>query len=304
MKVTVIIPTYNGAHKIGNVLRSLEQQSRMPDEVLVVIDGSADGTAAMLREQQFVFPSFRIIEQPNGGRAKVRNRGAAEASGDVLIFFDDDMRPKEACIATHIAHHSHVTNSILTGGLMEEVTPKSTDIQKFKAYLSELWCAPLLQYDQFPMPDSMTFLTAANCSMHSSTWQQLKGMDERLTDAEDYDMAVRAGKAGVSLYYNHRAFAWHDDFITCAGYIKRMRQYAVAQFKLQSLKPELYTSSHKYAIQKPTGYKAFFFRMFCHRFWISTIDKDRWTFLPLKLRYKLYDWVITANGSFYTSVNL
>jgi len=299
MKVSVIIPTYNGAHKVVNVLAALEQQTRMPEEVLVVIDGSTDDTAAILRAKNYRLPSLQIIEQPNGGRAQVRNRGAAAAKGDLLVFFDDDMRPMPQCIAQHTAHHERFPGSILTGGLMEEITPASTDIQKFKSVLSRRWSAPLLPYDQTPMPAATAFLTAANCSMQATTWALLHGMDERLTDAEDYDMGVRAIQQGIDLYYNQQAFAWHDDFITCASYIRRLRQYAVAQQKLQQIKPELYGATHKFAIHRPTGPKAVFFKTFCRRSWISSIDKQAWTFLPETLRYKLYDWVITANGSFY-----
>src|SRR6187397_1060160 len=99
MSTSVIIPTYNGAHKVVNVLRALEQQTHLPDEVVVVIDGSTDNTAELLRTNTFKLPSLRIIEQPNGGRAQVRNRGAKEASQDLLIFFDDDMRPVPQSVA-------------------------------------------------------------------------------------------------------------------------------------------------------------------------------------------------------------
>ena len=63
MKISVIIPTYNGAHKIMNVLYSLERQTVKPDEVIVVIDGSTDNTVELLKQQQLNFISFKIIDR-------------------------------------------------------------------------------------------------------------------------------------------------------------------------------------------------------------------------------------------------
>src|SRR5262245_26527586 len=105
MTVSVIVPTYNGAHKILSLLRALEKQTRLPEEVIVVIDGSTDGTSDLLRQNTFALPGLRIIEQLNGGRSKVRNRGAKEAKSELLIFFDDDTVPTEACIEHHLLHH-------------------------------------------------------------------------------------------------------------------------------------------------------------------------------------------------------
>lgn len=301
MRISVIIPTYNGAHKVTNVLKYLEQQSRLPDETIVVIDGSTDNTEEVLRTSDIKLPGFKIIAQKNGGRGQVRNRGANEATGDLLLFLDDDMRPLKDCVAIHEQHHLQFPDSILTGGLKEEATEESSEMLKFKSYLSDVWNQPLMQYKKKAMPQETAFLTAANCSVSKAVWMKLGGLDERLNDAEDYDFSMRAARSGVPMYFNMDAFAWHDDKITCASYIRRLRQYAKAQSNLQSIKPELYSDNHKYAVVLPTGLKAFIFKSFCHKFWIDSVDKGLWKFLPQFIRYRLYDWIITANGSFYTN---
>lgn len=299
MTVSVIIPTYNGAHKVIHMLHSLEKQIIKPAEVIVVVDGSTDGTATLLKSEHFELPGFKIIEQPNGGRAKVRNRGAAEAKGALLIFFDDDMYLLPGCIEEHIKHHQNHPGTILTGGLSEEVTASSTDIQKYKSFISNKWNEPLMKYADMPMNEKDAFLTAANLSMSKELFFDLQGFDEKLTDAEDYDLSVRAKNKGIKFYFNIRAFAWHNDFITCRSYIKRLRQYAQAQKKLQQLKPELYDSSHKYATTLPKGTKAALFKLFCKYSWIKGVDKGYFRFLPRRFKYKLYDIIITANGIYY-----
>ena len=71
--VSVIIPTYNGAHKILNVLKALEQQSYCDFETLVVIDGSTDNTADVVSNATLNLTSLRIVQQKNKGRVAVRN---------------------------------------------------------------------------------------------------------------------------------------------------------------------------------------------------------------------------------------
>ena len=61
-----------------------------PFEVVVVADGSTDGTAAALRAARWPFP-LHVIEQPQSGVAAARNRGTSAASGVTLVFIDDDI---------------------------------------------------------------------------------------------------------------------------------------------------------------------------------------------------------------------
>jgi GT2 family glycosyltransferase len=297
MNISVIIPTYNGKHKLVHILKSLELQSCMPDEVVIVIDGSKDGTASFLREQKFVFKELRIIEQQNGGRAKVRNTGAKAANGDLLLFFDDDMLPEPDCIAQHKQHHLNHLGTILTGAQIDVNRKDISDIRKYKSFLTRKWAEPIMGFAEKPIPQKDTFITAANCSMDIETFRSLNGFDERLTDAEDYDLALRAVESGIALFYNHRAFAWHDDNITCRSYIKRQRQYTFAQSRLH----ELHVGrANKYSISKPQGLKGFFFKLFCFSFWIDSVDSNMWKYiLPQKIRYRLYDFILTANASFY-----
>ena len=87
---SIIIPTFNGASRIGNCLDSLVKQTTGRDvEILVVDDGSTDNTANVVRS----YSSVRIISQANAGPASARNRGAIEARGNILLFTDDDCVP-------------------------------------------------------------------------------------------------------------------------------------------------------------------------------------------------------------------
>jgi len=87
--VSVVIPAYNEAAGIAATIRSVvASRYRGRIEVIVVDDGSADGTAAIARS--LGIPHVRVISQPNSGKPGALNRGIAEARSDILILVDGD----------------------------------------------------------------------------------------------------------------------------------------------------------------------------------------------------------------------
>lgn len=86
MKVSVIVPTYNEEECIGECLRTLLGQTHTDYEVIVVDDGSTDGTIDIA--ESF---GVRIIRQNHRGPGIARNVGAEQASGEILCFLDADM---------------------------------------------------------------------------------------------------------------------------------------------------------------------------------------------------------------------
>jgi GT2 family glycosyltransferase len=131
-------------------------------------------------------------------------------------------------------------------------------------------------------------------------FQSLGGFDERLTDAEDHDFGYRALKAGIAVVFDKSNKAFHYDPITCTSYIKRLRAYARAHTTLHTLYPDRYKGTQT---SSATG-KRMVYKLFAFSFWPQLIDKGRFTFLPEKQRYKLYDIVIQALAVEYPNVHL
>lgn len=87
--VSVIIPVYNGKKHIRATVRSVLEQTQLPDEIIVVDDGSVDGSGEVLDKLGGEVP-IKVLRQANAGQSAARNAAAEVATGDLLAFLDQD----------------------------------------------------------------------------------------------------------------------------------------------------------------------------------------------------------------------
>ncbi|ALQ07879.1 MULTISPECIES: glycosyltransferase family 2 protein [unclassified Pseudoalteromonas] len=90
IEVSVIIPNYNCKPYLAKAISSIVRQENISYEILVVDDGSTDGSVEWLENLQKTLPEIRVIAQPNTGVVKARNRAISEAKGDYIAFLDAD----------------------------------------------------------------------------------------------------------------------------------------------------------------------------------------------------------------------
>ncbi len=90
MKISVIIPAYNCAQTLCNTIDSILKSGLEDYEIIVVDDGSSDGTAMLCDTLPSSFPMLRVYHQENSGVSSARNRGLREAQGEYVWFFDAD----------------------------------------------------------------------------------------------------------------------------------------------------------------------------------------------------------------------
>jgi glycosyltransferase involved in cell wall biosynthesis len=105
MFISVVIPTYNRRQILEKCLEALEKQDPSGEienyEVVVIDDGSTDGTPDWLRQNASRFPHVCVVEQQHGGPAEGRNRGVDHAQGDVIVFIDSDLVVTASFLACH-----------------------------------------------------------------------------------------------------------------------------------------------------------------------------------------------------------
>lgn len=119
--VSVVIPTRNRRVKIAALLDRLLADPG-DHEIVVVDDGSADGTPAMLAEYAARDPRVKPVAGPATGSSAARREGARHASGEVLVLLDDDVMPEPGLVAAHLAHHAG-TDDLLVLGYMPTTVP-------------------------------------------------------------------------------------------------------------------------------------------------------------------------------------
>ncbi len=105
MFFSVIIPTYNRKPILEKCLRALESQIYdrpiIDYEVIVVDDGSTDGTVLWLEAQAKEFPHVQLLAQSHQGPAAARNLGIDQAKGDFIVFIDSDLVVKDSFLQSH-----------------------------------------------------------------------------------------------------------------------------------------------------------------------------------------------------------
>src|ERR1700742_1132248 len=106
--LSVVIPTYNRKDLVAKALDGylLQSSPQFIHELMVVDDGSTDGTETVVREFARLSPfPIRYLHQPNQGPAAARNLGTREAGSDLVLFSDSDIIPERDLVEQHLAWH-------------------------------------------------------------------------------------------------------------------------------------------------------------------------------------------------------
>lgn len=88
--ISIIVPVYNVKTYLTDCLDSILNQTSRFDEIILVNDGSSDGSGDICREYQSAYPEIILIEQKNAGLSEARNNGMRRATGDYIVFVDSD----------------------------------------------------------------------------------------------------------------------------------------------------------------------------------------------------------------------
>jgi glycosyltransferase involved in cell wall biosynthesis len=122
--VSVVIPAYQAAPFLEEALDSVRGQTRPVDDVVVVDDGSTDGTLALAERLAAAWPALRVRSQPNSGQSAARNAGIALAGGELVTFLDADDRMVPERIAVQVAYlEAHPEVDIVLGQRRDELEP-------------------------------------------------------------------------------------------------------------------------------------------------------------------------------------
>ena len=208
MNVSIVIPTYNRKSILIKCLHALENQklNRLIDsyEIIIVDDGSTDGTTEWIKENQINLPHVFLYEQEHGGPALGRNLGVLKSTGDVIIFIDSDL----VVVDNFIIHHVNKLNKYWIKKNKKCFTYGSViNTSNFQNPLSE---------DSKITDISFAYFATGNVAISKALLLDVGLFDTSfsLYGWEDLELGERLKKIGVKLIKcpDAKGFHWHPAF--------------------------------------------------------------------------------------------
>ena len=215
--VSVIIPAYNAEHTIGNCLQSLMEQDWPGEfEVIVVDDGSADSTSQIVDG----FTGVRLVRQSNAGPAAARNRGAAEAKGDIILFTDADCVPEINWMSEMVRPFKEHPEAVGVKGRYK------TRQKKITARFVQLEYEDKYRYmlnDQY-----IDFIDTYSAGFRKDVFLGMNGYDTEfpVACAEDVELSFRMANKGYKMIFNHDAVVYHTHPERIAAYLRKKYKFA------------------------------------------------------------------------------
>ncbi|MBI5431764.1 MAG: glycosyltransferase [Planctomycetes bacterium] len=240
-ELSVILCTYNRRDVLAESLAAWEAQAVLPGafELVIVDDGSNDGTSKLLAEREFRVPTERI-RRPNGGLAAARNTGIAAARGKRLLLVNDDTIAFPNLVEEHlvaVAERGDPSLSVL-GTFEQPASALDNVLMRHLEDSNEVFCYADMQ------PGSVygwnRFWTC-NLSVSAELVRRAGGFDEsfRRYGCEDTDLGVRLEAFGARVLYHAEARALHRHVLDFDALAKRNRTVAQAWVAFFAKHPRL-----------------------------------------------------------------
>jgi glycosyltransferase involved in cell wall biosynthesis len=228
MKLSVIIPNYNRASTVTETIENMLRQSRPPDEVIVVDDGSTDNSREVIRE---FGQKVCLVEQSNQGPGAARNAGLEVASGEFVQFMDSD----------DVASLNKLELQL------DALTQTGADLAYCPWVRSEIcggalrFCGPILQSSALPAHKHMLewalgewCLVFQNCLFRRRILDQAGRFRTDMMVAEDTEYLIRVLLAGAHCVFTPECLVFYrvngDNQLLKGGATSRRRAEDVSRF--------------------------------------------------------------------------
>jgi len=186
---TAIIPTFNRARYIGEAIDSLLVQTRRPDQIVVVNDGSTDDTLSVLDRYD---GRIEVVSKPNGGKSTALNTGMAHVRGDCTWVFDDDDVALPDALERHLAalerdrDAGFTYSPVLIGHTREDGTIKADYESRIPPVEPDEFFIRLMEFSFIRGQPAVVARTRC--------LTQVGPFDERLVRSQDYDIVLRLAR--------------------------------------------------------------------------------------------------------------
>jgi GT2 family glycosyltransferase len=231
-RASVVVCTYNGECWLRGCLEALSRLDYPDYEVIVVDDGSTDGTAEITRE----FARFRLISTPNGGLSNARNLGLEAASGAIVAYVDDDARPDESWL-THLVRVLESTGHAAVGG--PNIPPPGDGLVADCVANAPGGPIHILLSDT-----EAEHIPGCNMAFRKASLLEIGGFDPRFRVAgDDVDICWRLHNAGETIGFSPGAVVHHHRRSSVRAYLRQQFQYGKAEALLERKWPRRYNAA-------------------------------------------------------------
>lgn len=229
MNFSVIVPVYQAATVLPYCLGAIQQQTidRAQYEIIVVDDGSSDGTADIAAQALRNFPAAQVICAEHGGPAKARNLGAKAAQGDLLLFTDADCEP----VTDWIERFARVfTDPSVSGAKGTYGTRQRSLIARFVQQEYQE------RYDHTRRRVTIDFVDTYSAAYRRTVFMEHGGFDTSFPSAsvEDQEFSFRLAEHGHRLIFVPEALVYHQHNATFTRYFRR--KFYIGYWKIYVLK--------------------------------------------------------------------
>ena len=198
MNVSIVIPCYNQAPFVGEAIESALGQVGADVDVIVVNDGSTDGSPAIIDAFAAVDARIRVLSQPNMGLSAARNAGLDAARGTVVIFLDADDRLRPDAASAAVESFSRHPDAMMTFGrctlIDEQGQPMLTDL-------------PVVERDFYAELLRRNYIwTPAMAAFRRQLFATVGQFDTAVNASADYDLYLRIARA-LPIVAHHRVVA-------------------------------------------------------------------------------------------------
>jgi cellulose synthase/poly-beta-1,6-N-acetylglucosamine synthase-like glycosyltransferase/peptidoglycan/xylan/chitin deacetylase (PgdA/CDA1 family)/spore germination protein YaaH len=221
LSVTVLIPAFNEERVIGESIRGILASTHQNLNVIVIDDGSADGTSEAVRTGFSDEPRVKLITAQNGGKARAVNIGLARATGDIVVVLDADTQFEPSTISRLVRWFADPKIGAVAGNA--KVGNRINMLTRWQAL--EYITAQNLERRALAALGCITVVPGAVGAWRREIIVQLGGFPAD-TLAEDQDLTIQIQREGEKVIFDSSAVAWTEAPDTIAGLAKQRFRWA------------------------------------------------------------------------------
>ena len=228
MKVSVIIPTYNRKHTLSRAIESIISQTIKPLEIIIVDDGSDDGTREWIKQE---YPFIQYLNQNNSGVSASRNRGIFSANGNWIAFLDSD-------------------DEWIPEKLERQLSILRSDKEAVFCHTNEIWIRNGTRVNQMKKHEKyggyifekcldMCRISPSSSIIKKEVFDHIGYFDESLIVCEDYDLWLRIAAHYKVLFLDQPLIKKYGDHVDQLSRVEG----GIEKYRIQSLEKILSSKS-------------------------------------------------------------